>query len=64
MKSSVNYATPQNIQYHTAELKNISPSLTMPWPSSKTVCNLYFIVHIIFHIATCLLCILYRVFLL
>ena len=26
MKSSVNYATPQNIQYHTPELKNISPS--------------------------------------
>jgi len=64
MKSSLNYATHQNIQYHTLELKNISPSLTMPWPSSRTVCNSYFIVHFIFHIPNCLLCILYRVFLL
>ena len=30
----------------------------------RTVCDLYFIVHFIFHIANCLLCILYRVFLL
>jgi len=42
--------------------KNISPSLTMPLPTSRTVCDLYFIVHFIFHIANCLLCILYRVF--
>ena len=34
----------------------------MPWSTSRTVCNLYFIVHFIFHIANCLLCILYRVF--
>jgi len=33
-------------------------------PTSRTVCDLYFIVHFIFHIANCLLCILYRVFLL
>jgi len=45
-------------------LENISPSLTMPLPTSRTVCDLYFIVHFIFHIANCLLCILYRVFLL
>jgi len=44
--------------------KNISPSSTMPLPTSRTVCDLYFIVHCIFHIANCLLCILYRVFLL
>jgi len=36
----------------------------MPWPTSRTVCNLYFIVHFIFHTANCSLCILYRVFLL
>ena len=36
----------------------------MPLPTSKTVCDLYFIVQFIFHIANCLLCILYRVFLL
>ena len=34
----------------------------MPWPTSRIICNLYFIVHFIFHIANCLLCILYRVF--
>jgi len=34
-----------------------------PWPTFRTVCNLYFIVHFIFHIANWL-CILYRVFLL
>ena len=33
-------------------------------PTSGTVCDLYFIVHLIFRIANCLLCILYRVFLL
>ena len=49
---------------HSRTKKNISPSLTMPLPTSRTVCDLYFIVHFIFHIANCLLCILYRVFLL
>jgi len=44
--------------------KNISPSLTMPLPTSRTVCDLYFTVHFIFHIANYSLCILYRVFLL
>ena len=41
-----------------------SPSSTMPLPTSRTVCDLYFIVHFIFHIANYLLCILYRVVLL
>jgi len=36
----------------------------MPLSTSRTVCDLYFIVHFIFHIANCLLCILYRLFLL
>ena len=36
----------------------------MPLPTSRTVCDLYFIVHFIFHIANCLLCILCGVFLL
>jgi len=49
---------PPDEQYHTLELKNISPSLTMPWTTSRTICDLYFIVHFIFHIANCLLCIL------
>ena len=36
----------------------------MPLPTSRTVCDLYFIVHFIFHIANYLLCILHRVILL
>jgi len=28
----------------------------MPLPTSRTVCDLYFIIHFIFHIANCLLC--------
>ena len=47
---------PLKYEYHTLELKNTSPSLTMPLPTSRTVCDLYFIVHFIFHIANCLLC--------
>jgi len=42
-------------QYHTQELKNISPSTTTPLPTSKTVCDLHFIVHFIFYIANVLI---------
>ena len=39
------------------------PERTSNLPTSRTVCDLYFIVHFIFHIANYLLCIIYRVFL-
>ena len=44
MKSSPNYVSAWNIQDPTQELKDISPSSTMPWPTSKTTndCVLFF----------------------
>ena len=63
-KSSPNYVNPWNIQCPTQEPKDISPSSTMPWPTSKTTndCVLFFF--FMLWTVYCIMCILYRVFLL